>query len=200
VREKRGLSYSVFSAFQPQAQTGPFFIGLQTSRDNAEQALVVVQQTLADFIEKGPTAEELEAAKKNLAGGFALRLDTNRKLLDNLSQMAFYKLPPNYLDNWTKSIQAVTAAQVRDVLNRRLRIDRLNTVVVAGGAQSDAVQPNGVEPNGTAMEPEWGRSGSLVVSGSDLSCGCWIARVFGPHRIEFAKPSSIGSSLGLRRP
>jgi len=153
VREKRGLSYSVFSAFQPQAQTGPFFIGLQTSRDNAEQALVVVQQTLTDFIEKGPTPEELEAAKKNLAGGFALRLDTNRKLLDNLSQMAFYKLPPNYLDNWTKSIQAVTAAQIRDVLNRRLRIDRLNTVVVAGGTQPDGVQPNGVEPNGTATEP-----------------------------------------------
>ena len=138
VREKRGLSYSVFSAFQPQAQTGPFFIGLQTSRDNAEQALVIVRQTLMDFIENGPTREELEAAKKNLAGGFALRLDTNRKLLDNLSQMAFYKLSPDYLDNWTKSIQSVTSAQVRDVLHRRLRMDRLNTVVVAGGAQPEA--------------------------------------------------------------
>jgi zinc protease len=138
VREKRGLSYSVFSAFQPQAQTGPFFVGLQTSRDNAEQALVIVRQTLIDFIENGPTREELEAAKKNLAGGFALRLDTNRKLLDNLSQMAFYKLSPDYLDNWTKSIQAVTSAQIRDVLHRRLRMDRLNTVVVAGGAQPEA--------------------------------------------------------------
>ena len=138
VREKRGLSYSVFSAFQPQAQTGPFFVGLQTSRENAEQALVIVRQTLIDFIENGPTREELEAAKKNLAGGFALRLDTNRKLLDNLSQMAFYKLSPDYLDNWTKSIQSVTAAQIRDVLHRRLRMDRLNTVVVAGGTQPEA--------------------------------------------------------------
>jgi len=134
VREKRGLSYSVFSAFQPQAQTGPFFIGLQTSRENADQALEVVRKTLEDFIEKGPSPEELEAAKKNLAGGFALRLDTNRKLLDNLSQIAFYKLPANYLDTWTSQVQAVTANQIKEVLKRRLRLDRLNTVVVAGGA------------------------------------------------------------------
>ena len=99
---------------------------------------MIVRQTLMDFIENGPTREELEAAKKNLAGGFALRLDTNRKLLDNLSQMAFYKLSPDYLDNWTKSIQSVTSAQVRDVLHRRLRMDRLNTVVVAGGTQPEA--------------------------------------------------------------
>jgi zinc protease len=151
VREKRGLSYSVFSAFQPQAQTGPFFVGLQTSRENAEQALVIVRQTLIDFIENGPTREELEAAKKNLAGGFALRLDTNRKLLDNLSQMAFYKLSPDYLDTWTKSIQSVTAAQVRDVLHRRLRMDRLNTVVVAGGA---GAQQDSAEPNTSGLEPE----------------------------------------------
>ena len=149
VREKRGLSYSVFSAFQPQAQTGPFFVGLQTSRENAEQALVIVRQTLIDFIENGPTREELEAAKKNLAGGFALRLDTNRKLLDNLSQMAFYKLSPDYLDNWTKSIQSVTAAQIRDVLHRRLRMDRLNTVVVAGGAQ-----PEPTDASATVTETE----------------------------------------------
>jgi zinc protease len=151
VREKRGLSYSVFSAFQPQAQTGPFFVGLQTSRENAEQALVIVRQTLIDFIENGPTREELEAAKKNLAGGFALRLDTNRKLLDNLSQMAFYKLSPDYLDTWTKAIQSVTTAQVRDVLHRRLRMDRLNTVVVAGGA---GPQQEPVEPSAPSLEPD----------------------------------------------
>ena len=155
VREKRGLSYSVFSAFQPQAQTGPFFVGLQTSRENAEQALVIVRQTLIDFIENGPTREELEAAKKNLAGGFALRLDTNRKLLDNLSQMAFYKLSPDYLDNWSKSVQSVTAAQIRDVLHRRLRMDRLNTVVVAGGAQ-----PEAAEASTTTAETETAPSAS----------------------------------------
>ena len=31
VREKRGLSYSVFSGFSLLKQKGPFFIGLQTS-------------------------------------------------------------------------------------------------------------------------------------------------------------------------
>jgi len=130
VREKRGLSYSVFSAFQPLAQTGPFLIGLQTQRERANEALAVVQATLKEFVEKGPSPEELEAAKKNLMGGFALRLDSNRKLLDNLAQIGFYRLPLDYLDRWSARVEAVNAEEIQDVLRRRLSPSSLSIVVV----------------------------------------------------------------------
>lgn len=130
VREKRGLSYSVFSAFQPLAQTGPFLIGLQTQRERANEALAVVQATLKEFVEKGPSPEELEAAKKNLMGGFALRLDSNRKLLDNLAQIGFYRLPLDYLDRWSARVEAVNAEEIQDVLRRRLSPASLSIVVV----------------------------------------------------------------------
>ncbi|MBA2590710.1 MAG: insulinase family protein, partial [Gammaproteobacteria bacterium] len=38
VREKRGLSYSVYSYFQPMRVAGPFIAGLQTSFEQADQA------------------------------------------------------------------------------------------------------------------------------------------------------------------
>lgn len=132
IREKRGLSYSVFSTFQPLAQPGPFLIGLQTQSAKAPEALTVVEQTLKKFLQEGPTEKELKAAKQNLVGGFALRLDTNRKLLDNLAQINFYDMPLDYLDTWTAKVAQVSREDIRRVMNRVVSPEYLSVVVVAG--------------------------------------------------------------------
>jgi len=130
VREKRALSYSVYSYFSPLAQKGPFQIGLQTKQEQTNEALGVVRSTLATYLRDGPTAVELKAAKDNLVGGFALRIDNNRKILDNLAVIGYYGLPLDYLDTWTANIGKVTIAQIRDAFKRKIAPDQLTTVVV----------------------------------------------------------------------
>jgi zinc protease len=132
VREKRGLTYGVYSYFNPMAQQGPFQIGLQTQKEQAIRALQVVRSTVADFLRDGPTDAEVQAAKDNLIGGFALRLDSNRKILGSVSAIGFYGLPLDYLDRWPERINSVTAADVRAAFNRKLQMDKLSTVVVGG--------------------------------------------------------------------
>jgi len=134
VREKRGLSYSVYSYFAPGLHAGAFTIGLQTRPDQAEQAVKVSRDVLAAYVAEGPTPEELKAAKDNLIGGFALRLDSNRKLLDNVANIAWYGLPLDYLDTWTKQVERVTAADVKAAFARKLQPDRMVTVVVGGAS------------------------------------------------------------------
>jgi zinc protease len=133
VREKRGLSYSVYSYFSPQAQPGPFVVGLQTQKAQTDEALKVVRETLGRFVADGPTEAELTAAKQNLVGGFALRIDSNRKILDNLSTIGWYRLPLDWLERWTDRVEAVTVAQVRDAFGRRVKPDAMVTVVVGAG-------------------------------------------------------------------
>lgn len=130
VREQRGLSYSVYSYFVPYQRPGPFQIGLQTRGDQAKQAQEVVRQVLSDFVQNGPTATELEGAKQNIIGGFALRIDSNRKLHDYLGVIGFYRLPLDYLDAFTAKVEAVTLDQIRDAFRRRIDPQRLVTVVV----------------------------------------------------------------------
>jgi zinc protease len=130
VREKRALTYSVYSYFSPLAQKGPFQIGLQTKQEQTAEALEVVRRTLADYLRDGPTASELKAAKDNLVGGFALRIDNNRKILDNLAVIGYYGLPLDYLDTWTANIGKVTVAQIRAAFKRKIALDQLSTVVV----------------------------------------------------------------------
>ena len=130
VREKRGLSYSVYSYFTPGLQAGPFQLGLSTRPDQAAQALGVAREVVARFVAEGPSEAELQAAKDYLLNGFALRLDSNRKLLDNVANIAWNGLPLDYLDTWTAQVQRVSTADIRRAFQRALQPERMVTVVV----------------------------------------------------------------------
>jgi len=131
VRDKRGYAYSVYSYFAPLKQPGPFQIGLQTKRAQADEALQVTQTVIRDFLKNGPTADELVAAKANLVGSFPLRLDSNRKILENVANIGFYGLPLDYLDRYQEKVEAVTAEEVRRAFARHVRPEHLVTVMVA---------------------------------------------------------------------
>ena len=132
VREKRGLSYSVYSYFAPGLHAGAFTVGLQTRPDQAAQAVQVSRDVIARFVAEGPTEAELRAAKDNLIGGFALRIDSNKKLLGNVANIAWNDLPLDYLDQWAKKVEALTVADVRTAMAQKLQPDRMVTVVVGG--------------------------------------------------------------------
>jgi zinc protease len=131
VRDKLGYAYSVYSYFAPLKQTGPFQIGLQTKRSQAKDAIKVSRDVLEGFLKEGPSEEELAAAKANLTGSFPLRLDSNKKILDNVTMIAFYGMPLDYLDHYQEKIQAVTVDAVKQAFSRRVRPADLITVTVA---------------------------------------------------------------------
>jgi zinc protease len=131
VREKRGYAYSVYSYFAPRKLEGPFEIGLQTKRDQAQAALKVADDVLADFLKTGPTDAELVSAKKHLVDSLALRIDSNAKLLGYLSTIGFYGLPLTYLDDFPAKVKAVTAKSVREAFARHVKPEDLVTVIVA---------------------------------------------------------------------
>lgn len=136
VREKRGLAYSVFSYFAPGKDIGIFQAGLQTKNDQATLALEVLSSTIAKFIADGPAVSELVAAKSNLVNGYPLRIDNNRKLLDNVSSIAWNDLPIDTMEIWTKQVEAVTLEQVTAAFQKYLAMDRMKIVVL--GAKSKA--------------------------------------------------------------
>ncbi len=144
VREKRGLSYSVFSYFVPMARKGPLLMGLQTQNAQAGVAQEVLLQTLERFIDEGPTQAQLEAAVKNLTGGFPLRIAGNSSIVNYLSVIGFYDLPLDYLDRFPDRIRAVTAEQIRDAFQRR--VDPARLAVVAVGAPPESGSEPATEP------------------------------------------------------
>ena len=135
VREKRGLAYSASSAFIPMLKPGPFIANLQTRNDQTTQALQVMHDTLTDYINNGPTDAELQAAKKNIIGGFAMRFDTNKELANYVAMIGFYHLPLDYLDNFQQKIAQVTVASITRAFKQHVPVNQLQTITVGKSAK-----------------------------------------------------------------
>ncbi|WP_457673845.1 M16 family metallopeptidase [Thiolapillus sp.] len=133
VRNKRGLSYGISSYFAPLRVKGPWMLTAQTKNSQAKSTLELMTALLRDFIDEGPTRKQLEAARKHLTGGFPLKLSSNRKILQQLSVMAFYDLPLDWLDTWPSRVEQVTRAQVRRAFHRRMPMKNLLQLTVGGG-------------------------------------------------------------------
>lgn len=136
IRQQRGLAYSVYSFFSPLKEKGPFQIGLQTKKEQSEEALALTQTVLQNFIAEGPTEQELIAAKQNIIGGFPLRFDSNKKILGYLAMIGFYNLPLTYLDDYLEAVDAVTIAHIKDAFQRRIHPEKMVAVIV-GTAESE---------------------------------------------------------------
>jgi zinc protease len=116
----------------PFIQEGPFQIGLQTKKNQVGEAKELVKKTVSTFIKNGPTPKELRQAKDYMIGGFPLRLDSNKKILEYVSMMAFYKYPLDYLETFTDKIDKITAEEIKSAFQRRVDMSKFSTVIVGG--------------------------------------------------------------------
>lgn len=130
IRENRGLSYSVYSYFLPMESKGPFEMALQTSNEQTQQALDLLQKMLQEFIDNGPSEEELDHARKNITGSFPLKIDSNKKIVEYLALMGFYNLALDYLDTFNDKIMAVTRSDIQDAFKRRVKPQHMICIIV----------------------------------------------------------------------
>lgn len=135
IREKRGLSYSVYSYFSPMVKAGPFTMGMQTRNEQTEEGLQVLQDILRTYIRDGMTVKEIENSKKNITGGFALRIDSNKKIVEYLTMIGFHRLPLDYLDKFISRIESVKLEDVHKAFRNRINSERMITITVGGEAK-----------------------------------------------------------------
>ena len=139
IREDRGLAYSVYSYFSPMREAGPFMMGMQTRADQTDQAVALLQTELDKYIAEGPADDELADSISNVVGSFPLNLDSNGKLMGYLAMIGFYNLPDDYLQKFVKNIESVSPAGAKDAMKRRIKTDKLVTVIVGDIAAETVV-------------------------------------------------------------
>lgn len=138
VREKRGLSYSVYSYLSPYNQAGLFLGGAATQNERAGEALSIIERELKRMAESGPTAEELDLTKTYLTGSYALRFDTSTKIAGQLLGIQLEDLGMDYIEKRNSLIEAVTQEDVKRAAQRLLKPGSLIVTVVG--------KPKGIEP------------------------------------------------------
>ena len=155
VREKRGLTYGVYSGFSAMQARGPFMINLQTRAELSDGTLQLVKSMLAEFIANGPTADELNNAKRELAGSFPLSTASNAAIVGQLGSMGFYDLPLSYLEDFMRDVQALTIEDVKTAMAKHLDTDAL-VIVTAGPtvAQKELPAPTDTPAEQPSAIPE----------------------------------------------
>ncbi len=137
VREKRGLTYGVYSYLVPKDH-GAIYIGQVASANNrVAEAISVIRDEWAKMAEFGVTDAELEQAKTYMTGAYPLRFDGNASIAGILVGMQMDGLTPDYIVNRNDMVNAVTAEDIKRVAKRVLKPDELTFVVVG--------QPDGLE-------------------------------------------------------
>jgi len=132
VRNKRGLSYSVYSYFSASRQPGPFVMVAQTKNTQVKEAADVMKQTLSKFANESLTEELLKDAKQNIVFGFPMQIANNSKMVGYISMIGFYDMPIDWLERLPRLVNEVTLDEVKDAFNRRVKVENLSTVVVGG--------------------------------------------------------------------
>jgi zinc protease len=130
VREKRGLTYGVYSFIVDKDHSDLWMGQVQSANDRIAEAIEVIRAQWADIAENGVTEEELDAAKKYLTGAYPLRFDGNAPIANIITGMQIQGMPIDYSATRNERVNAVTLEQVRDVAKRYLRPDALRFVVV----------------------------------------------------------------------
>ena len=146
VREKRGLAYSVYSYVHPERHASVLVGSVATKTDAIEQSLAVIRSELARMAETGPSAEDLENAKKYLVGSYALRFDTSAKIAGQLLGIMQDDLGIDYVEKRNALVEAVTLDDLKRVAKRLFRMNDFIVTVVGEPATAPSATPATVPP------------------------------------------------------
>ena len=136
IRNKRGLAYSVASFFDTGKYPGSFQIALQTKNSSAREAIALSLQGMERIRKELISEKELEGAKKYLIGSFPMRLNTQGKLTNFLTQVEYYGLGLDYPEKYPSLIRSITREEILRVAKKYLHPKNLILVVVANLKES----------------------------------------------------------------
>ncbi|NIZ09054.1 pitrilysin family protein [Pseudooceanicola sp. HF7] len=137
VREKRGLTYGVYSWLADRDYADLWQGAVASSNDRVAEAIDVIRSEWARIAEDGVTEEELEAAQKYMTGEYPLRFDGNGPIASILVGMQHDGMSIDYPESRNDRVNAVTLEEINRVARERLDPDKLRFVVVG--------QPEGLE-------------------------------------------------------
>ena len=133
VRAEKGLAYAVHGVFSPSRQAGSFTGGVDTAVESTADAVEAMFKVFNDMRSADVTAAELAEAKERVAGGMAMKVQTIGAQAEYRGEGVLNGYPVDYYDKYPARVAQVSVQQVRDVMNKYVKDDRM-TVVVVGPA------------------------------------------------------------------
>lgn len=137
IRQKRGLAYHIDADYAAYTDSGYFAVFAGLNRPKAGEGISVILQELAKVADSGVTDEELRRVKDRAEGRMAFMLESTNGVADDFGSSLLFHGRVITPEEELAKIQAVTAAQIRDVAGDLFRDDRLNLAVIGPEAKAE---------------------------------------------------------------
>ena len=142
LRQRRGLTYGINSGIFNYAAADLWVANTSVATENLVEAAAAVTAVFEDIATNGVTEEEVADAVRYMTGSYPLGLTSTESLAGRLIGMQLYDLGPNYIDERSGLLEAVTVEQVNAVAREWLNPDALTIVAIApeeSGFEADLV-------------------------------------------------------------
>ena len=139
IREQKGYSYGVNSAFSYGKGPGPFRAGGSIFTDKTDAALIEFMKELKGIVgEKPITDEEIKTAKDSLIQGLPQRFASVTAISGAITQLVVQGLPDDYYQTYARNVSAVTKEDLAHVAKRYIDPNHLAIVIVGDRAKVEA--------------------------------------------------------------
>jgi zinc protease len=139
VRRDMGLTYSIYSEFDPKQDVGPFEIGTFSKNETVGKTIHETMSVLTTFHDKGVTAQEVEEAKGYLSGIFPTSIETAEKLAFNLMVLRLYSIPDSYLSDYLSNLDKISVSDVNQAISKHIDPKNIK-ILVYGNARAISSQ------------------------------------------------------------
>jgi zinc protease len=136
VRTQNGLAYSIYSFAQSDYEdTGLVGISLQTKAESARAALQIIREECLKLGKEGPSAEELEFAKKSLIESMPGMFENAETTANTFAVSELNGRSLEHYREYPEKLKAVTAEQVKSMAAKYFNPDSFKISIVGANAQ-----------------------------------------------------------------
>ena len=96
IRERQGMAYYAYSAFDPHVVPGPLMVRAGVDGANVERAIAAIDEEIVRLAASGPEPREMEETQRYLIGSLPRMLETNGGIASFLQAAERFGLGTDY--------------------------------------------------------------------------------------------------------
>ncbi len=132
LREDKGYTYGASSYFLAGKTLGRFTVGASVKKEHTYDAMIEIEQELANFQTNGLTNDEVSFMRQAISQNEALSYETPSQKGGFLRQLLQFNLPINYGKQQSEIIENITIEQLNEIAAKELK-KPMQWIVVGDG-------------------------------------------------------------------
>lgn len=147
LREDKGYTYGIRSAFAGGKQTGTFYINSSVKRPATVLSLAEITKEFNNYVANGITDKELEYTKNSMLNVEALKYESPQQKAGFLANIARYNLPKDYVAQQNQILKSITKDELNAHIKKSFDLNKMTTVIVGDKNYIEAAMEKALKDN-----------------------------------------------------